>query len=139
MSKLISLVERTARLYYMRVRSSAHPVCTVYTRVCACVYTRVRVCVHVCVCVCVCGACVSLFRAYERCTACTHGCRQPSCHPLDVHEMFIDPKGSRCLPRGISPWFKGCTTEIDSAICQFKPRHDIDSSTECPRTTDRFQ
>jgi len=37
MSELISLVERTARLYYMRIRSSARPVCTIYTRACACV------------------------------------------------------------------------------------------------------
>jgi len=36
-------------------------------------------CVYVCIMhvVCVC----SLFHAYERCTSCTHGFRQPSCHP----------------------------------------------------------
>jgi len=45
MSELISLVERTARLYYMRVRSSARPVCTVYTHACACDYVCVMLCV----------------------------------------------------------------------------------------------
>lgn len=129
MPELISLVERTARLYYMRVRSSARPVYAFYTRARAYVLCT-------CICVCyACGACVSLSRAYERCTACTHGCGQPSCHPLDVHEMFIDPKG---LLREEFLSSSECTTEIDSTICQFKHEHDIDSTTGCLRIAGLF-
>lgn len=119
----------------MRVRSSAHPI---VSRVYVCARARVqtyngyanvrviRVYVRYVVCVVRAFPCCA---AYERCTLHVHAAAvvrtQPSCHPLDVYETSIDLEGSHCLLRGIPPRFKGCATEIDSAVCHFEHGHDV--------------
>lgn len=110
-----SLIERTAWLYYMPVRSSCSSdrVSSIHTRAVYCLCT-----------------CVRVMRAFS-CPACmndvpgVHMAIHSHRHPLDVHEMSVNPEGSRCFPKGISPWFKGCAAKIDSTVCQFKHRHGV--------------